>query len=225
MLRVIRKDLILNRNVIVINALIFATLLGFFATRATRTPAMLYAGFAAFMMAFLPMVIVTREDKFNAMALGCSLPVSRKTIVRARFAFALGAAFLGITVALLLAGYIPGTSYGAGEMFGEGPLVVAFGGISFVLAVLLPFTLRFGMKGVLIFLVVMQVLGVVLLTVTQITGSTTDKRIVNAVITFFARTHAALGPAGFDLLLGALLVVLLGLSYVISVRAFEGREL
>ena len=77
MLRVIRKELILNRNVILINSVIFLACLTFFATMDSEMPVRLYAGFSSLMLSFLQAVMVTREDKFKAMTLGCSLPVSR----------------------------------------------------------------------------------------------------------------------------------------------------
>ena len=225
MLRVIRKDLILNRNVILVNSVIFVACLTYFATAATRIPPQLFAGFASFMMAFLPAVIVTREDKFNAMTLGCSLPVSRKAIVQARFALSVGMALLSILVAFLLGSFVPYSNFRASDLFSPGPLLIAVAGITIVLSLLLPFTLRFGMKGILIFLVATQVLGVVLLTVVKVTGSSMDKAIVGRIIGFFVRAHEVLGSTGFNLSLAASLLSLLGLSYLVSVRVFERREL
>jgi hypothetical protein len=224
-LKVIKKELILNRKVILINGIIFLACLTYFAARSTQAPPRVYAGFASFMMAFLPAVIVTREDKFNAMVLGCSLPVRRKTIVQARFVLSLAMAGGGILGALLFGAFAPFSRFAPSDLFAWGPLVTGLTGITLVLAILLPFTLRYGMKGILLFLVASQVLGVLLLTVTQVTHSELDRRIVEAIGGFFSSLHQVLGELGFNLVLVAFLGVLLLLSYLISVRVFENREL
>ena len=104
----------LPRNIILINGAIFAACLSFFAVWEADLPARVYAGFSAFMVAFLPAVMVTREDKFEAMILGCSLPVERKTIVRARFVLSVGMALAGILGAFLLGSFLPFSSFRAG---------------------------------------------------------------------------------------------------------------
>ena len=225
MLRVIRKDLLLNKNVMLINGLTFGACLIFFATTGADLPPRHYAAFASFMVAFLPAVMVTREDKFNAMMLGCSLPVKRKTIVQARFLFSVGLAVFGILGAFLLAAFVPSSQFRPADIFAWGPFLTGMTGITIFLSLLLPFALRFGMKGILIFLIATQVLGVTLLTLVKMTGSGVGRRIVESVIGFFVRSQQALGPTGFNLLLAAVLLCLLGLSYLVSVRVFENREL
>jgi len=225
MLRVIKKDLILNRTVILVNAVIFAACLTFFATMDQEMPARLYAGFSSLMLSFLPAVMVTREDKFNAMTLGCSLPVSRKTIVQARFALSGGMAFLGILAAFLLGGFFPTSTFQPEDLFAWGPVIIGLSGITIVLSILLPITLRFGMQGILIFLVGSQVLGVIMLTLVNVMGSSVDNRAVDTIIGFFVRAHMTLGATTFNLCLVAFLLSLLSFSYLVSVRVFENREL
>jgi hypothetical protein len=225
MLRVIRKDLILNRNVILINGVIFLALLTFFATMDSEMPVKLYAGWSSLMLSFLPALMVTREDKFKAMTLGCSLPVSRKTVVQARFALSGGLAFLGILAAFLLGGFFPTSTFQPGDLFAWGPVIIGLSGITIVLSILLPITLRFGMHGIFIFLVGSQVLGVVMLTLVNVMGSSVDKRAVDRIVGFFVRAHATLGATTFNLCLLAFLLSLLSFSYLVSVRIFENREL
>lgn len=225
MRKVIKMDLILNQNVILINLVVFGACLVAFSAMEPESLPHVYAGMASFMMAFLPAVLVTREDKFNAMTLGCSLPVRRKTIVQARFVFSIGMAFLGIVLAFLLGAYLPTSNFQPRDLFAGVPLLVGFSGITLVLSVLLPFTLRFGMKGIMIFLIASQVLGVVALTLTQITDSDMDRRIIGAIGGFLARSYESFGATGFNLLVASCLAVLLTVSYLVSVRIFENREL
>lgn len=225
MLRTIRKELILNRNVILMNGVIFLALLTFFATMDSEMPVKLYAGWSSLMLSFLPATMVTREDKFKAMTLGCSLPVSRKTVVQARFALSGGLAFLGILAAFLLGGFFPTSTFQPGDLFAWGPVIIGLSGITIVLSILLPITLRFGMHGIFIFLVGSQVLGVVMLTLVNVMGSSVDKRAVDRIVGFFVRAHATLGATTFNLCLVAFLLSLLSVSYLVSVRVFENREL
>ena len=225
MLRVIKKELILNQTVILVNLVIFGACLTYFSTAEPDLPPQLYAGFASMMMALLPALMVTREDKFNAMMLGCSLPVRRKTIVQARFVLSILLAFLGILGAFLLGTFFPLSHFAPTDLFASGPIMVGFCGITLVLSVLLPFTLRFGMKGIIIFLVCTQVLGVVLLTLTQVTGSNLDRAIIGRIVGFFSHLHETLGELGFNVFMVSCLAALIALSYLISVRTFENREL
>jgi len=224
-LKVMQKDLILNKQLIFINALVFLACLSFFAHASQQTPPRVYAGFAGFMMAFLPSLMITREDKFDAMVLGCSLPVSRKTIVQARFLLSLGMSLVGIAGAFLFAVLIPGSRYVLGDLFAWGPVTMALTVIVIVLSFLFPFTFRYGMKGLLIFLVSAQVLGVILFTMAQVTKSNLDKTMVNWIAGGFARVHDWAGPAGFRVIMLGLILGILTLAYWISVRVFEKREL
>ncbi len=224
MLKVIKKDLILNRNVALINLAIMGATLLFLATMDEAFPPRLFAGFGGVMMSALPAILVTREDKFDAMALGCSLPIRRRTIVQGRFVLSVGMAFLGLTVGFLLGAFVPFTAFAPGDLFVWGPILTGLSCMVIVLSFLLPVTLRFGVKGILIFLVGSQVLGVVLLTFVQITGSSADKRIINAIVGFFVRLQDTLGSTGFNIFWILLMGTLLAASYRISVWAFEGRE-
>ena len=54
-------------------------------------------GTSTLFAAVLPLILILHEEKFNVMALSCSLPVSRRTVVRARYLSAwllMGAALL-----------------------------------------------------------------------------------------------------------------------------------
>jgi hypothetical protein len=225
MRRVIKKDLILNRNVILINMSVFAAALAFFAVWPEAFSPRAYAGFSSLMVSFVPISIVTREDKVRAMALGCSLPVSRRTIVKARYSLALTLALAGVVGAFLLGVFVPFSKFALEDLFAPGPILVGLAGMILIQSFLLPFTLRFGVQGVMIFLIASQILGVVLLTIVKVTGSVADVRLVDGIVAFLARLHQAVGPVGFSVLLAAALLGLLGVSYLVSVRIFERREL
>lgn len=224
MLKVMQKDLILNKKLLAINAVILLATLTYFAAGSMRTPPQVFAAFASLMMAILPMTLITQEDKFKAMTLGCSLPVSRKTIVQARFALALAMALAGLLVAFLFGTLVPFSTYGFTDLFAGKPVLTALVGLGLVLSLMLPFTLRHGLKGLLLLLVALQVLGVVLITAMQLTRSSLDRQMIDAVAGSVTRLHGALGPTGFGLFLMGALVVLLSASYLVSVKVFQNRE-
>ena len=187
-------------------------------------PAGTFAFFAGIMMAFVPVMVVTREDKFKAMALGCSLPVTRKTIVRSRYALAVGSSILGVLLALSVGSLAPTSQLGAAELFRPAIVLQALAVTTIVIALLLPFTLRFGAFGLILVLGASQVLGILALTLVKTTGSSADKQMVESIIGFVRDLHVRLGSGGFYLLLLLFLAGVLWVSYAISVWVFRRRE-
>jgi len=223
MLNVIKKDLIMNRTALVSNLFIMTAFLVFMSSWEEGASTGTFAFFAGIMMAFLPVIIVTREDKFKAMALGCSLPVTRETIVRARYLLAVSSSVLGILLALTVGSFVPTSQLGAAELFRPGVILHALSVTTLVIAILLPFTLRFGALGLIMVLASFQVLGILALTLVKATRSSADKRLVGSIVQVVSDLHAWAG-GGFYFILVALLGVVLWVSYALSVRVFRKRE-
>ncbi len=221
MREVVWKDLVLHRNTLLANALIFAATFGLLGTMADDSPRAL-AVFAGLMVAFAPVGIVTREDKARAMALSCSLPVTRRTIVRARYALGLALVIPGVLASLGVAAVVP-TSLALGELFRPSMLLLAYSVALLVLALMFPLTLCLGAMGLIVLIAGFQVLGVVLLTLTQLTHSNADKRILGAIVRFFTDAAATLGSPGFHVAAVAVLAAVLALSYRLSVFLFGFR--
>lgn len=223
MREVVWQDLLMNRTTLVVNVGIFVitwvvfVFLGIDSARAT-------AVFAGLMAAFLPVTIITREDRANAMALVCSLPVTRRTIVRGRYALGVVLVLAALTLILTIVTVLP-TELPADALFGPTPLLTALGVSFLIMALMMPVTLRLGFNGLMILMVALQVLGVTLLVLTQMTGAVLDEGILRAIVTGVARAAAVLGTPGFHLALLALLLAALALSYRVSVALFERREL
>ena len=224
MFRVIRKDLIMNRNALVANLFIMTAFLVFMSSWEEGAYAGTFAFFAGIMMAFVPVMVVTREDKFKAMALGCSLPVTRKTIVRSRYALAVGSCILGVFLALSVGSLSPTSQLGPAELFRPAVVFQALAVTTIVIALLLPFTLRFGAFGLILVLGASQVLGVLALTLVKLTESSADKRLIDTIVQGVADLYTRLGPVSFYLLLMGFLAALVWISYVISVWVFRKRE-
>jgi hypothetical protein len=134
-------------------------------------------------------------------------------------------ALIGILAALFLGAVVPRSNFGLFDLLAPAPILAALTLVTLVLSFLLPFSLRFGAKGLFIFLIAAQVVGVILLTITMATRSSMDQRIVESIIRFFVNAHETLGGPGLAGVILAVLTVLLGLSYRVSLRVFESREL
>ena len=225
MRKLIIKDLIMNRNALVANLFILASFLVFMASWEEGASVGTFAFFAGIMMAFIPAMVVTREDKFKAMSLGCSLPVSRKDIVRARYLFSVGAAILGVLFAFTLASLAPTSQLSAAELFNWPTLLRSLSVTILLISLLLPFTLRFGALGLILVLAGSQVLGIVALTMVKVTQSSTDQRLVDSIVRTVGGLYLRLGPGGANLVVLALLATALWASYALSAWVFQRREL
>jgi ABC-type transport system involved in multi-copper enzyme maturation permease subunit len=223
MREVVWKDLVLNRNTLLLNGLIFVGTFGLLSAMSVDSPRVL-AVFGGLMVAFAPVGIVTREDKSQAMALSCSLPVTRRTIVRARYALGLALVVPGVLLLLGTAAVVSDLIPPA-DLFRPSTLLLAYGLAILVLSLMFPLTLRMGATGLLVLLASFQVLGVVLLTIAQITRSNADQRILGAIVRFFANAASTLGEPVFYPVLVAALAAVLALSYRISVFLFERKDL
>jgi len=217
------RDLVLNRDAILVNLLVFLAFLTYAAWDEASPGAFVF--FAAIMFSVVPIMIVTREDRFKAMKLVCSLPVNRRSVVRARYLLSLGFSGVGILLALGLGATVSSSSLGVSTLFSHGALLTAVTLTTLFVALLLPFTLRFGARGLVVMMVSLQVLGAGLLIVAQITRSSADKRIAAAVARTVRSAAAALGEPAFSLAVLGSLALVVAISYLVAARVFERREL
>ncbi len=224
MLKVMHLDLVLNRRILLINGGLMLGFLAFVAAQADMTPRFVVLA-ATMMFSFAPVTMLVHEDKYKGMALSCSLPVARRTIVASRYTLAMGITLGGVLCAVTLVGMLPFSRLSWSDLVTLGNALTAVAAAGVVYAFMLPFTLRFGTAGLMIFLVTMQVIGIVLFMTVQLTDSSLDRRIVGGVIQAIRDAHAGLGRPAFELALVAALGLLVTLSYALSVRLFERREL
>ena len=118
---IMRMDLILNRNYLLVNGGIFGAFLLYMVWEGPSSP-IVYAVFSSIWMCFLPVTIVTREDKAKATALACSLPVTRRTIVLSRYVLAFAMTGTGLALAWSLAAWLPGSVMSPAILFRSGPV-------------------------------------------------------------------------------------------------------
>jgi ABC-type transport system involved in multi-copper enzyme maturation permease subunit len=222
--KVIHQDLLVNRWGLLVNWTVSGMLLSYIAAQPD-VRASHFAVFASLMCAFAPVTLLVHEDKCKCASLTCSLPVTRRTIVAARYALAgllTAVGLVGVT-ALVLA--LPFSHLTARELLAPGVLLSALAISGTLSAFMLPFTIRFGMAGLMAFMVSAQVVGIALFMMVQISGSSGDRRIARALLQALRDAHTGLGSPAFELVVLAALSLIVALSFAVSVRLFERRDL
>jgi len=225
------RDWILNRKIVLINFAVFSAFQVYSATQVSS--ARVWLVFASIYASFLAVTIFIREDKFGATGWACTLPVTRRELVLARFIEAWVMVLVALGAMTLLAAVVPGSVVSPADLLQPSTLLISATIVTLVLSLMQPFTIRFGFLGVMIFLIGMQVLGVVLLTALMalrrsgvLSGS--GRPIADAISTLgsgLASVREALSPTPFVLLLLIVLLLTNWLGYRSAVFLFRRREL
>lgn len=206
------KDLRLHKNFILGFGAACIAYLGFFSSQANNPGVV--SVFGAFLYSIVPLIIFTREDKFKAAAFNLSLPVTRREFLLARYlsGWLLMLALYAGTCLLTI--FIPGTRLGPSAVFQVKTILTVLAFMAILFAALMPLVVAFGWTGLIVFLVVFQVLGVVfvlLLTAFRPGLAAITGGIGKAV----SAAQSALGQAGF----AAALIVFLFLFNLASFKA------
>jgi len=166
MFKYVRRELILNKTAILI-FLSYITVLWIWVS-LQKIPFKMVLVLFSFIVPMFSLSLQAREDKFKAWASTCSLPTTRNTLLKARFITIWLFTFAALFYTLIVSAIIPGNQALLAQLLTLKTLFLSLFFISVCLAFLLPFIIRFGMVGVMIFLVVVQLLGIVTLMLTRI---------------------------------------------------------
>jgi len=221
----LRRDLILHRRTLVLVAVMYTAFQAWFVTSFNNP--MVWLVFNCIYFSFLTVTPLTADEKTQTLPWLCTLPVTRADLVRGRYvtSWALVLALYAVSVAL--AALMPGSDISPVWMLGPDRLLLVAGVVTFIIALLLPFTIRFGFTGMLLTLVAAQVLGGVMLVVAKITGGDLGSGISAAVGILREGIFAlrgSLGVLGFQLALLVVLFLANWASYRASVWLFRRRE-
>ena len=225
MLDLVRMEYLFNRRyfltilvILVVHSVWMAFLL----------PSPLVFVFAAAMIVGFSMPIgPCREDKFKTSSLVCSLPVRRPDIVFAKYALTWLTSLAGFLVIALLIAVYPFSKIGGGQILTLRAFFVFAAFLSLIIAVILPYTIRFGITGLMIMLVSFQFLGVIMLLFAQILGR--ERNLLRTAIEAFIKAlrfvvyHEA--TPGYFLLLAIIILVLNTGSLILSRIFYLRREL
>jgi hypothetical protein len=231
MLKLLRKDLILNGRVI-------GGAYAFWSLVWLGGPAMgtsgdltfgVWGGVVSLPCSFLPVIMAIREDKFRAGALACSLPVTRDAIVASRYLGGWLVALAAVAIAVLA---MLGLSFfGVRPLLPPTPMLPVIVGmvVGISLAAMMPVAIRYGAAGVIGLLVGLQVLGVVVLLAGSLfgvflPGAVGVESAVRAVARGGARLRGAIGSVAFSAVLVAGMLALNYASFRLSSWLYRRRE-
>jgi ABC-type transport system involved in multi-copper enzyme maturation permease subunit len=220
------RDGLLNARMLLINYAIFAAFQAYFLLRVESARAWLV--FASVYAAFVSLTVLTREDQSRATALTCTLPVTRRDVVRARFAGAWLLAMAALATGTILAAVIPGSRVAVADVFRPETLLLAATAITIIVGLMLPFVIRFGLLGLIIFLVGAQVIGVGVLLLAGSFERREGRRLslgFSAIADGVRAAQDALPNALFYALAVALLVAVNLAGYRLARCLFERRDL
>jgi ABC-2 type transport system permease protein len=224
MLDLIRKDLILNKKFLLIFGLLYLVYLSYLGSRVGHPRELVVIG--TLMCGLLPLIQYTREDKFKASIVNCSLPVTRREIVLSRYVLS-WALTVGLYVAFnIVITVLPIRKAAPGALFDVNTILFALSFMTIYLGLLLPLILRFGMVGMFSFLIGLQVFAVTSLLLDRF-------KVAHFRITAQAAwvkkglfsLRASLGAAAYDSLLIALMILLTLASFSFAVFLYKRKDL
>jgi hypothetical protein len=174
----------------------------------------------------IPIQIIGREEKLKGNALTCSLPVKRGTIVLAKYLMGWLSMSACLVFSIIFGLIFPGSMVEAGQLLTLKTLFIAFVVFTILLGTVLPFAIRFGHVGLMLFLVGCQVLGIILFMIAALAGS-----FRSVIQSFFAALSgiksfllAQGGEPFYYGVLVALLVLLNLVSFFVSKALYARRE-
>lgn len=225
LLKLLRRDVLLHGRMLLISYAFFLAFEAYVAFRVSS--ARFWLTGAAIYAAFLSITVFAREDKFGSSAWTCTLPVRRTQIVRARFVIAWLLVTAALATGAAMAALLPGTRVVLEEILRPTTLLCAATAITLVVAPMLPFLIRFGLLGVMIFLVGAQLLGAGVLALAIALGRH-GRHVSLGISTVAGAVRSAYGafpPAVSVLLSIALLLAINWAGYRFSVFLFRRRDL
>jgi len=226
--KLLMREWILTRRTLLAIVGIYLVFQAYFVCRASSPRQFLI--FAAVYASFLTLTLFLREDKFRATAWTCTLPVSRRDLVQARFLGAWIFVAGNLSLALALAAVMPGSAVRVAAVLEPATLFLAATAVTTVLALMLPFAIRFGLLGVMIFLVSIQLLGSAVLVIAVYSRGRAPSTGILAggmeVLTEgLVALRSSLSPPVFYLAAALALIAVNWLGYRLAVGLFRRREL
>jgi len=229
MLKLLKTDLILNWRILAWTYALWSALwlgMPIMSSSGDLTFGM-WTGMVSVACAFLPITMLGREDKFKAGALLCSLPVTRSAIVASRYVGGWLWALGGVALAIVVMGML--WLAGVRTLLPPTPMlpVVVVAIVGTTIALMMPLPLRFGIAGVIGFLVATQLLGVVVLLASALfdrQGIQLIESAVRAVVDAVRVFHRTQGPVVFSLAVLAIVLALNVASYRLSTWIYRRRD-
>jgi hypothetical protein len=180
---------------------------------------------AAFIGALMATTMAAREDKLRTSATLASLPVSRRTLVEARYlvAYIVGAATYLVVV--VMAAALPWSVQRTAELVETRTLLLTLTFASMAIALLMPVVIRFGLLGVIVFLGAFQVLGVAVMVAFDFFGSRSAVGVFKVIERSILALYQGLNQPVVILETAGVVALATWLSFRLSVFLAERRDL
>lgn len=217
----IQKDLLLHKKFILWMAPLYPLYLGFFGSRINSTT--LLSIFSGFLYSIVPLTIFSREDKFKTDTFNLSLPVTRREIVGARYILSWGLILLMFAAGSLVAIVMPGSKLAAAVVFSPRMILLSLAFMSLIFGILMPFFVRLGMAGLMVFVVVMQVLGILLMILRKAIPIETVKALFLLIPKAISALQSSFGPFLSFLAILAVLGLFSYASFAVSLAFFRRK--
>jgi hypothetical protein len=221
MLNLIRKDLLMHRTGFPVYV---PFLVGVMALQAWRGFSLsVYIILICVYAVIVPGALMAIEDRVRAGVFNCSLPVTRSQIAGAKYVLAWGLAVVFVLTGLVIFWMIRAQNWWAIWTLSTANLALAI--LSIGLGLTLPFMLRLGWLGTMVFY--FAILTLVFLTALIVLAFVPGEQLVDSIIAgseFVAQTAAQLGELN-----SLMLIVVVGtlfnlVSYKLAVMLFRQRE-
>lgn len=222
MLRLMRKDLMLNWSMLLLMLALIAGMTVYMG--AGDAPPMEPLTVVMVIASAICMTIPAREDRFKATGFTCSLPVARKQVTLARYILPILLFPFLLAFVVLLHTAVRGFRLPA-EIRQPGAVLFLLAVYLLTICVFFPFTVRFGFLGLMIGLVALQVLSVVFLMLASRRARISAVSLANGAGSILRGLEAAVGPAGYFGIILAALFCLYAVSFLVSDAVFRRKEL
>ena len=180
----------------------------------------------AFVGALMAATMAAREDKLRTTATLASLPVSRRTLVGARYIVALAAGIVTYVVVVAMAAALPWSVQRAADLVELKTSLLALTLASGAIAVLMPVVIRFGLLGVVLFLGLFQALGMGVFVAVEFFGArAAASHTFGSVERGILSLREGLGQPVVILETAAIMGLAMWLSYRLSAFLAERRDL
>ena len=225
-LRLMRKDLLLNRSMVVLMAaciVLLVVLFSFGVGAREPVPVEVVVCIAAFCGSLLAALFAGRDDRYRTAAFDLGLPVTRRQIVLSRYLLSL----LGLPVWI---GIIAITRWACrwpffpAEALAPPNLVLALAAFVAGMGFVFPLVARLGFQGLLHGLVGLLVLALlVVASVRLFPAARSVFQVPGNIAPLLHALHARLGDPRHLLLAAAALFVLYGLSFAVAEALYKGK--
>ena len=219
LLELFYRDWLLNRRMLFISYGIFLAFEAF-ASWLPHSP-QVWLIFACIYSSFLAVTIFLREDRFQALGWTCTLPLTRRDLVRARYIEAWAIVLVTMAAAIGVCAIMPASKVDVSIVLQPTNLLVGALVVTVIVSLMLPFTIRLGFMGMLVFLVGIQVLGMLALVAAQMFRGPTSAG-VRPIAAFFGGITDLVIALRFHLGAPAFFVAALGVLGLVNYAAYHG---